>query len=246
MSRTTVSNAYNRPDQLSAPLRARVLEAARRLGYPGPDPVARSLRTRKAGAVGTAAHRGAVLRLPGSGGHRFPRGSGAGLRAGRTGAAAGTGEPGARRRGRGAPGQRRRLRRVLGARRRPALQGRAGTAAAHRRVRPADRGRGCGPGRGGRPGRHGGAHPLRDRPRTPPGRRAVHAPGRRPVRRAGVRGPAGRGHLPGAARPAGRGARRAGRGGRGLGRRAGVRALRPQRGLAGRPPRPRCSPRTRT
>jgi DNA-binding LacI/PurR family transcriptional regulator len=29
-----------------------VLETARRLGYPGPDPVARSLRTRKAGAVG--------------------------------------------------------------------------------------------------------------------------------------------------------------------------------------------------
>jgi DNA-binding LacI/PurR family transcriptional regulator len=52
VSRTTVSNAYNRPDQLSAPLRARVLEAARRLGYPGPDPVARSLRTRHAGAVG--------------------------------------------------------------------------------------------------------------------------------------------------------------------------------------------------
>lgn len=52
MSRTTVSNAYNRPDQLSAPLRERVLEAARRLGYPGPDPVARSLRTRRAGAVG--------------------------------------------------------------------------------------------------------------------------------------------------------------------------------------------------
>lgn len=52
VSRTTVSNAYNRPDQLSAPLRARVLEAARKLGYPGPDPVARSLRTRKAGAVG--------------------------------------------------------------------------------------------------------------------------------------------------------------------------------------------------
>ncbi|MFP5019451.1 LacI family DNA-binding transcriptional regulator [Pseudonocardia phyllosphaerae] len=52
VSRTTVSNAYNRPDQLSAPLRERVLEAARRLGYPGPDPVARSLRTRRAGAVG--------------------------------------------------------------------------------------------------------------------------------------------------------------------------------------------------
>ncbi|GAY08727.1 LacI family DNA-binding transcriptional regulator [Pseudonocardia sp. N23] len=52
VSRTTVSNAYNRPDQLSATLRTRVLEAARRLGYPGPDPVARSLRTRRAGAVG--------------------------------------------------------------------------------------------------------------------------------------------------------------------------------------------------
>jgi DNA-binding LacI/PurR family transcriptional regulator len=52
VSRTTVSNAYNRPDQLSAELRERVLEAARRLGYPGPDPVARSLRTRRAGAVG--------------------------------------------------------------------------------------------------------------------------------------------------------------------------------------------------
>jgi DNA-binding LacI/PurR family transcriptional regulator len=52
VSRTTVSNAYNRPDQLSPELRRRVLETASRLGYPGPDPVARSLRTRKAGAVG--------------------------------------------------------------------------------------------------------------------------------------------------------------------------------------------------
>jgi DNA-binding LacI/PurR family transcriptional regulator len=52
VSRTTVSNAYNRPDQLSPDLRKRVLETARRLGYPGPDPVARSLRTRRAGAVG--------------------------------------------------------------------------------------------------------------------------------------------------------------------------------------------------
>lgn len=52
VSRTTVSNAYNRPDQLSVELRDRVLQAAKRRGYPGPDPVARSLRTRKAGAVG--------------------------------------------------------------------------------------------------------------------------------------------------------------------------------------------------
>jgi len=52
VSRTTISNAYNRPDQLSADLRERVLAMAKELGYPGPDPVARSLRTRKAGAVG--------------------------------------------------------------------------------------------------------------------------------------------------------------------------------------------------
>ncbi|HEV7826118.1 MAG TPA: LacI family DNA-binding transcriptional regulator [Mycobacteriales bacterium] len=52
VSRTTVSNAYNRPDQLSPQLRERVLDAAKRLGYPGPDPLARSLRTRQAGAVG--------------------------------------------------------------------------------------------------------------------------------------------------------------------------------------------------
>ncbi|MGH3582068.1 MAG: LacI family DNA-binding transcriptional regulator [Mycobacterium sp.] len=52
VSRTTISNAYNRPDQLSTELRERVLAAAKEMGYPGPDPVARSLRTRKAGAVG--------------------------------------------------------------------------------------------------------------------------------------------------------------------------------------------------
>ncbi|WP_099022362.1 LacI family DNA-binding transcriptional regulator [Mycolicibacterium palauense] len=52
VSRTTVSNAYNRPDQLSAELRERVFATAKRMGYAGPDPVARSLRTRKAGAVG--------------------------------------------------------------------------------------------------------------------------------------------------------------------------------------------------
>jgi DNA-binding LacI/PurR family transcriptional regulator len=52
VSRTTISNAYNRPDQLSADLRERVLATAKRLGYAGPDPVARSLRTRRAGATG--------------------------------------------------------------------------------------------------------------------------------------------------------------------------------------------------
>ncbi|SHF27951.1 LacI family DNA-binding transcriptional regulator [Streptoalloteichus hindustanus] len=51
VSRATVSNAYNRPDQLSAPLRERILAVAEQLGYPGPDPVARSLATRRCAAV---------------------------------------------------------------------------------------------------------------------------------------------------------------------------------------------------
>jgi DNA-binding LacI/PurR family transcriptional regulator len=52
VSRTTVSNAYNRPDQLSPALRERVLDAARQLGYNGPDPMARSLRRGRAGSLG--------------------------------------------------------------------------------------------------------------------------------------------------------------------------------------------------
>ncbi|AJE34056.1 MAG: LacI family DNA-binding transcriptional regulator [Corynebacterium humireducens] len=52
VSRTTVSNAYNQPDQLSAELRERILRAAAERGYPGPDPMARSLRTRRAGSIG--------------------------------------------------------------------------------------------------------------------------------------------------------------------------------------------------
>ncbi|GHJ55023.1 transcriptional regulator [Nonomuraea sp. TT08I-71] len=52
VSRSTVSNAYSRPDQLSAALRAKILDAARRLGYPGPDPTARSLRRGVVGAIG--------------------------------------------------------------------------------------------------------------------------------------------------------------------------------------------------
>jgi DNA-binding LacI/PurR family transcriptional regulator len=52
VSAMTVSNAYNRPDQLSAALRERVFETARRLGYPGPDPLARGLRRGRAGALG--------------------------------------------------------------------------------------------------------------------------------------------------------------------------------------------------
>jgi len=52
VSPSTVSNAYNRPDQLSAALRDRILATAARLGYAGPDPVARTLRHGRTGAIG--------------------------------------------------------------------------------------------------------------------------------------------------------------------------------------------------
>ena len=52
VSRMTVSNAYNRPDQLSPALRARILATAAELGYAGPDPVARTLSRGRTGSVG--------------------------------------------------------------------------------------------------------------------------------------------------------------------------------------------------
>ena len=52
VSPATVSNAYNRPDQLSPQLRTRILETALTLGYSGPDPMASSLRRGRAGAIG--------------------------------------------------------------------------------------------------------------------------------------------------------------------------------------------------
>jgi DNA-binding LacI/PurR family transcriptional regulator len=52
VSPSTVSNAYNRPDQLSAALRGQIFEVADRLGYAGPDPLGRNLRRRSAGALG--------------------------------------------------------------------------------------------------------------------------------------------------------------------------------------------------
>lgn len=52
VSKATVSNAYNRPDQLSAQLRERILTEAGQLGYPGPDPIAATFSRRRAGAIG--------------------------------------------------------------------------------------------------------------------------------------------------------------------------------------------------
>ena len=52
VSRMTVSNAFSRPDQLSADLRAQVLAVADELGYVGPNPAARALASGNAGNVG--------------------------------------------------------------------------------------------------------------------------------------------------------------------------------------------------
>ena len=52
VSRMTVSNAFSRPDQLSADLRDRILSTASDLGYVGPDPAARALARGSTGVVG--------------------------------------------------------------------------------------------------------------------------------------------------------------------------------------------------
>jgi DNA-binding LacI/PurR family transcriptional regulator len=52
VSRMTVSNAFSRPDQLSAGLRDRILAVAEQLGYVGPDPTARALASGTTGTVG--------------------------------------------------------------------------------------------------------------------------------------------------------------------------------------------------
>jgi DNA-binding LacI/PurR family transcriptional regulator len=56
VSAVTVSNAFNRPDQLSPALRERVLKAAAEIGYIGPAPSARMLRTGHAGAIALYNH----------------------------------------------------------------------------------------------------------------------------------------------------------------------------------------------
>lgn len=52
VSISSVSHAYNRPEKLSRAARERILEAAASLGYPGPDPSARSLRRRRTNGIG--------------------------------------------------------------------------------------------------------------------------------------------------------------------------------------------------
>lgn len=52
VSRMTVSNAFSRPEKLSADLRTRILATAEKQGYAGPDPAARALARGRTGTVG--------------------------------------------------------------------------------------------------------------------------------------------------------------------------------------------------
>lgn len=51
VSVATVSNAFNRPDQLSSKLREKILATARSMNYSGPNPAARMLRTGFSGTI---------------------------------------------------------------------------------------------------------------------------------------------------------------------------------------------------
>jgi DNA-binding LacI/PurR family transcriptional regulator len=52
VSAMTVSYVYNKPDRVAADTRTKVLKAADRLGYPGPDAAARNLRRGRTGNIG--------------------------------------------------------------------------------------------------------------------------------------------------------------------------------------------------
>jgi DNA-binding LacI/PurR family transcriptional regulator len=52
VSRATASNAFNRPERLSAARRTEILDLAERMGYAGPDPTAANLRRGRVGAIG--------------------------------------------------------------------------------------------------------------------------------------------------------------------------------------------------
>jgi DNA-binding LacI/PurR family transcriptional regulator len=54
VSKATASNVFNRPELVRAEVRARVLAAARAIGYAGPDPRGRLLSAGKVNAIGVA------------------------------------------------------------------------------------------------------------------------------------------------------------------------------------------------
>ena len=52
VTKMTVSNAYSKPDRVSSEMRERIFDAARRLGYTGPDAAARAFARGSSGVVG--------------------------------------------------------------------------------------------------------------------------------------------------------------------------------------------------
>jgi DNA-binding LacI/PurR family transcriptional regulator len=74
VSPSTVSNAFNRPERLSPALRERVLRTAAQLGYGGPDPAARSLRSGRAGAIAVVFRRSLAVALEDPGTTELVRG----------------------------------------------------------------------------------------------------------------------------------------------------------------------------
>lgn len=63
VSRTTVSNAFNRPDRISAALREHIITESRSLGYFGPDPAARAMRRGGVHEVAVIFHHDIVFAL---------------------------------------------------------------------------------------------------------------------------------------------------------------------------------------
>lgn len=63
VSPATISNAFNRPDQLSVKLRNEILAKSRELGYFGPDPAARALRRQEMREVAVVYHHGLEFAL---------------------------------------------------------------------------------------------------------------------------------------------------------------------------------------
>jgi DNA-binding LacI/PurR family transcriptional regulator len=66
-----VSNVFNAPERVSAEIRARVLAAADEIGFAGPDPTARLLRSGKVNAIGLVL--GKSIDLPDLFKHPYPR-----------------------------------------------------------------------------------------------------------------------------------------------------------------------------
>src|SRR2546423_7834544 len=70
ISRTSVSNAFNRPEQLSKELRDQILTKSKELGYFGPDAKARALRRQEIREVAVVFHH--ALPYPLSGRRKAP------------------------------------------------------------------------------------------------------------------------------------------------------------------------------